>query len=400
MRSRNTHRLRHVEAAVVRGQTYLYYRRDGRRHPLPGPEGSGAFLAEYDRVHGSVERTASIGTSAVHDAVAAYYASADFHALAPASQRHYRWSLEYFRERAGAVAMVDIDDAWVDALRDALKADPIRWNGIRSRMSDVFARWRRSSGDQSMQNPWKEVRRLAVGDSDQNKPWPDDVLAGVLRSATGEFRALVVLLLLTAQRLGDVCAMPPDSYDAEKRTLTFAQGKTGARMVVHVPKFLVSTLSAMRGRHPGRLLCTPRGRPWATGNAQETLSVLRASLETGRYTLHGLRATGPVALIGLGFSAEEITRLTGHTDVAGLRPYLRGVDKHAANIPMQDALDDKFSSILEEASDGGNTKKYSGLTGKAAANAGIVGRASRPGAGPRGAKGIANTLPNAKKCEP
>jgi hypothetical protein len=60
--------------------------------------------------------------------------------------------------------------------------------------------------------------------------WPDEVLVAVLRAATPEFRALVVTLLLTSQRLSDVVAFRPSQYDPETRTLgftdRFAQQKT------------------------------------------------------------------------------------------------------------------------------------------------------------------------------
>lgn len=292
---------------------------------------------------------------------------------------------------------MDITDAWVNDLRDALKAEPNRWNGIRSRMSDVFMRWRRASGEQSLQNPWREVRRLHVGDSDQNQPWPDDVLAPVLTAATPEFRALIVTLLLTSQRLADTCRMAPDAYNSTGRTLTFTQGKTGQRMVIHVPSFLAKTFDTMAGRRPDRLLVTPRGRAWLPSNAQETLATLRGTLDTGRFTLHGLRATGPVALVGLGFSPEEIIRLTGHTDVSGLRPYLRGVDRHAMAVPLQNALDDRFAEVLGAASEAGNARKFSGLTGQAAAKAGKVGRSSRPGTYEEAPQSTANALPTANR---
>ena len=208
---------------------------------------------------------------------------------------------------------------------------------------------------------------------------------------------MIVTLLLTSQRLADTCRMTPDAYVAAARTLTFTQGKTQARMVIHVPAFLAGTFETMAGRRSDRLLVTPRGKAWTTGNAQETLATLRGTLDTGRYTLHGLRATGPVALVGLGFSPEEIIRLTGHTDVSGLRPYLRGVDKHSSAIPLQEALGGRFSDVLEAASDGGNARKFSGLTGRAAAKAGKVGRSSRPAAYEEGEDPTANGLPTANR---
>ena len=92
-------------------------------------------------------------------------------------------------------------------------------------------------------------------------------------------------------------------YDAEARTLTIRQGKTSVPRVLHVSASLAEALAAMEGRHAERLLTTPRGRPWTLANAQETLARMLRQLELPRYTLHGLRATGPTALKVLGARA-------------------------------------------------------------------------------------------------
>ena len=80
----------------------------------------------------------------------------------------------------------------------------------------------------------------------------------------------------------------------------------------------------MKGRHKTRLFVTPRGRAWTTGNAQETLQRLLKHLGLQRYTLHGLRATGPVALKLLGFENRAIMAVTGHKSSAAPENYLRG----------------------------------------------------------------------------
>ena len=63
-----------------------------------------------------------------------------------------------------------------------------------------------------------------------------------------------------------------------------------------VPEALAEVLGAVHGRHDRALLVTPRGVPWTTVNAQETMLRIRAILGLDRYTLHGLRATGPSKL--------------------------------------------------------------------------------------------------------
>ena|SRR5579875_1480535 len=75
------------------------------------------------------------------------------------------------------------------------------------------------------------------------------------------------------------------------------------------------TASEMRGKVPGRLLATSRGKRWKPINAEGILLSLRARLGIERYTLHGIRGTVASALLMLGFSKEAVIALTGHTDV-------------------------------------------------------------------------------------
>jgi hypothetical protein len=67
-----------------------------------------------------------------------------------------------------------------------------------------------------------------------------------------------------------------------------------------------------------------------------------------RYTLHGLRATGPVVLKLLGFENRAIRALTGHTTDAKLEVYLRGVDHYPLAYQALEVLGERFGGILEE----------------------------------------------------
>lgn len=229
---------------------------------------------------------------------------------------------------------------------------------------------------------WEDSERLQVReDSDQNKVWPPEVLLPVLREATPEFRALVTTLLLTGQRLSDVCSFRPEQYAPDCRTLGFssryAQQKTGQPMMLHVPDALAGVLDSMRGRHPARLLVTPRGRPWTTSNAQESLAGLRVRLGIDRHTLHGLRATGVSYLAQNGAPLHVLMAITGHRTEAELRKYLRGIDRFPHAKIGQEGIASHFAPVLSEALEGANTRSYSGITGKAAANAGLQGQSSR-----------------------
>lgn len=375
-------RLPYVEANRVAGRVYLYYRRDGRRLPLPGPEGSAAFLAEYDRLHAEFGAPVSPwGKHSVGHAITGYLDSADFRQLSPKTQRNYRERLDYMRDRVGHVFIADIDVAWVEQARDKLQHDPHRWNAIRSRMREVTARYRRLHPELLPLNPWEEVKRLTPRQSTQNRRWPDDVLQQAMRAATPEFRALLTTLLLTAQRIGDVVMFRPEQYDRTARTLgyvdTFEQEKTDKRKVLHVPNALAEIFDSMTGRHKERLLVTPRGKAWTVVNAEETLLALRVQLGLGRYTLHGLRKTGLSAAKMLGFENRRLRALSGHDSDRNLEIYLDGVDEFAMAREVQEALEERFAGVLGAAADGANGRRFSGKTGRAATKAGISGASRR-----------------------
>lgn len=405
---RSPTRLPYVEAIPSRGKLFLYYRRDGRRQPLPGPEGSAAFLSEYDRLHAEFENpNAGFAKHTVGAAIEDYLASADFRTLSDETRRLYRSYLSQMQERIGHVLVTDIDVNWVDRLRDRLALAPHRWNAIRSRMKEVFGRYRRRHPQIMPINPWDEVKRIEPPRSTQNRRWPDEVLTQVLRAATPEFRALVTTLLLTGQRVGDVVAFRPEQYDQASRTLgytdTLAQEKTDKRKVLHVPDALAEVFDAMKGRLPDRLLVTPRGRAWTVLNAEETLLSLRARLELPRYTLHGLRKTGLSAAKMLGFENRRLRALSGHDSDRNLEIYLDGVDEYALAKEVQSALETHFAGVLTKSKEGANSRRFSGMTGRAAANAGVKGQARRRSgenkAGLASAKQLLNAKQSANRAE-
>ena len=368
MPSRSPSRLPYVRGVKARGSLYLYYRRDGRSLPLTGPEGSAAFLSEYDAAHAQFERDPGTwNTHTLGHAIEDYLKSADFRSLAPNTQSSYTRELGRVSAASGAVYLDHIDLAWMERLRDAYVGRGEQWNSLRSRMVAVFDRYRKLHPARMPHNPWRDVRRLPVAQSDQNRLWPDDVLLTVLRAATPEFRALLVTLLLTGQRISDVVALSPEQYDPSRATLTLAQIKTAKPMQLHVPTALAQVFAAMAGRVKNRLLVSPRGRPWNAKGAEETLRVLLRHVKLDRYTLHGLRATGPSALKSLGFENRAIRALTGHDSDQNLEVYLRGVASYPMAKIAQDALADRFEQVMGEAIVGSNSRRFSGVTGRAAA---------------------------------
>ncbi|MDB5381307.1 MAG: Phage integrase family protein [Rhodospirillales bacterium] len=135
----------------------------------------------------------------------------------------------------------------------------------------------------------------------------------------------------------------------------------------------------MDQRLPDRLFVTPRGKPWTTARAQETLATLLRQLG---HTLHGLRATGPTFLTENGFSNRALRTLTGHDSDQNLEIYLQGADGLSMARPAQEAMAEHFASALAPGlGEVLNQRRFTGTTGRAAAKRGP----------------IANRLPTANK---
>lgn len=371
-----------IHRVIAKQRLYLYYRREGvPTVPLDGPEDSEAFRSAYRRVHESAEAllrtrrpaaTSAWPTGSVGAAIELYVAGADHHRKSKNTQRQYEHYLEEFASRFGLLHMADIKTAWIDRFRDLCKDNPNFFNHVRKTMKLVTDKWMDANEGALATNFWARAKKFGGPHSDQNRPWPPEVIVMVLREATPEFRAFLVTLLLTAQRVSDVARFKASQYDAAARTLTFVCQKTHKPMVLHVPASLAAIFDGMVKHHPDRLLRTPRLKPWTEVNAQETLLSMRRRLKLGRYVLHGLRATGPTALKVLGLENRVIRELTGHDSDRNLELYLRG----AGGLPMarqaQEMLAGHFEDILQRSQEGANTRRFSGVTGRAARNAGAT----------------------------
>lgn len=366
-------RLPHVERVSRAGKLWLYYRRGGRRWPLPGPEGSALFLEAYGRIHASyaaLRGETPKGTPGTVDAaITLYLSSADYRRLGARTQADYRRTLDAFRGAFGPLHLADLDIAWWETLRDRYAAAPVAWNNLRSRMRDVYALTRKRHPEMVPHHPLLEVRRLGVAESDQNRAWPAEVLRRVLAAATPNFRALLLGYLLTAQRGGDVTRWRWDQVDEEARTITQRQRKTGRALPLHIPELLAEAIASQPVRHPERVFCSPRGRAWTLGNAQETLARLLQQLGLDRHTLHGLRATGPTVLKKAGIENRVLRELTGHTSDRTLEVYLRGAGGYDMRRQAADRLEAIFDPLVTETASAANRRRFAGVTGRAAAKA-------------------------------
>ena len=371
-----------VQAQQSKGKTYFYYRRGGERVQLPGPEGSAAFLVAYHAVHTFHEgKQTGVSKHTIAAAIDWFTAPTRVEWLkyAPATRRYYTRILDDVRSNAGHLAMADISTAWVDGLKDKIGTRPQQWNKTRGIMATIWRLYGRVHELDLPKNTWNESARVPEAASDQNRPWPLEVINAVFSAATPEFRGVLIACLMTAQRIGDVTNLRDDEYDPVTKKWRFQQGKTKRWMTLTVGAMLAECFEVTRGRVPGYLLCTPRGVRWTKARAEETLLGIRNRLGLPQYTLHGLRSTGPSAARQQGASLQILMALTGHTTEKSLRVYLKEIDDGPLAAQAGQHLEAIFGPVLEALKSGANQKSHSGLTGKAAAAAGVTGNAMHRG---------------------
>jgi hypothetical protein len=357
------------------------------RRPLPdAPESSDDFLAAYRRAEDEWRRelaARAMGTPdprTVAGAIHEWERTPEFTGREKGTRTHYhRHGHGMFGREFGHLTMRSIDWEFVERHR-TVYADTRRvstWNEIRKVMRMVTRRWMRLNRGVIDENPWEETARLKTiirPGEEQNRPWPPEVIEAVFRAATPEFRALLMCYLFTGQRGSDVTRFGDAAvtYDPARRLLTFVQQKTRRQMDLPVPETLHCILTGADG---ASALVTPRGKRWNTGNAQETLRTLLTNLGLPRYTLQGLRSTVATELAHLGFGELVLMAQGGWKDSRAVQPYLRGAKQRRLLAPVPAVLEAHFQPILRVAEIGANEKRAAGLTGRAAAKAGVEGRA-------------------------
>lgn len=166
------------------------------------------------------------------------------------------------------------------------------------------------------------------------KPGPRTVIAepgeieAMLRVAPPWLRVIILLASHAALRRGDCLRAAPIHYNAEARTLSLTQQKTGNPITVPVTETLAATLEgippgdpttpfyeALRGR---KLSKVGISRAWQTAKK-------RAKVNPA-LTLHDLRRTAAVSLYEVSKDLRVVEQMLGHASLSSTIVYLEHRD--------------------------------------------------------------------------
>lgn len=309
-----------------KGALYGYYRRDGRRTPIKGRDGtplvygSAAWLQRYAEIHAMHDDPGDgkPGHGSFNWLVEKYYRSPNFTERAAATQAGYRRYIEELRAKYGNRPVGTMSRGFVLDLRDAWSHSPRRANYY-IQMLSILSELAIDHGLRS-DNPAKGVKKLK--DKGGWRAWaPEELLWFEGAAANRAARIAYFLALYTGQRLADVLAM--QWRDIQDGVIQVTQSKTGERVWIPLHQVLEEVLAAerKRGLH---IVATEKGARYTQdGFGSIWDGELRETGLIGGCTFHGLRKNAAVALAEAGCTNEEIKSITGHKTDAMVGLYTR-----------------------------------------------------------------------------
>lgn len=309
------------------GRPRVYLRRRGfGRIPLPWPIGSREFVEAYQAALGSNERQTGrrVNAGSINALVQLYYASNEWAALAPQSQRTYRHILEHFREEHGELPVTKLEREHVKAMVCAKAATPAAANKFRKLLSvlmhvAVDKGWRKD-------NPVTGVKGIK-SKSQGFQTWSEAHIACFeARHAVGtKARLALELLLYTGQRRSDVVRM--GLQHVRHGVIRVRQQKTGVEVEIPIHDKLQECLAHAPRKHL-TFLITEYGHPfspagftnWFRDRCEE------AGLPKG-LSPHGLRKAMCRRLAEAGCTPHEIMAISGHRSFTEVTRYTEAANR-------------------------------------------------------------------------
>jgi integrase/recombinase XerD len=179
--------------------------------------------------------------------------------------------------------------------------------------------------------PWK--LKIKLPDTLPRAMDPEDVERLLAAPGTERDRAMILLLLRTGMRIGELLnTRMVDLNMTEKKILIYEAQKNHLGRVVYFSDDAKAALEMWlekRDRKYEILFYGPRGKVLSYPAARMMFvnSIDRAGLSHKGYTLHSLRHTFATDLLNAGMPLEVLEKLLGHTSLEVTRRYARLKDK-------------------------------------------------------------------------
>ena len=292
------------------GRVYWYFRKNGKRTPLPGNPDS----PEFDQAYWACRSGRAQSPSHTFDElITSYRASPAFQNLRFSTRKDYERTLLLISEKNGKKDFRNLRRKDVIAARDKFSEQWRKANAFVEMLS-ILSRHAMNL-EWIDRNPASGVEKLKGG---SYEAWPDWALTAFEKEAEGHALTAFQLAIGTGQRLSDLCLMEWDHYDGEG--IQVVQSKTGARLWVACPAKLKAYLDSQpkTGRF---ILARNLTQPLSKSQVQKAVSVVREKIGAKRFVIHGWRYTAARQLAEAGATDSEIQAVTGHKTLEMVQKY-------------------------------------------------------------------------------
>lgn len=305
------------------GNERWYYRRPGRKKTrLPAPD-SPEFLAAYQAASSTTSTAGAerCGPGSLSHAIADYYQSAMFRALAPSSQAMRRAILERFRRSHGSLSLGGLSPTHVAKLLGKMRPFAARnWlKTIRGLMRFCVATGLRKD------DPTVGAV-LAKAKAGGFHTWTEAEIAQyeARHEIGGRARLALALLLYTAARRGDIVLLGPQHIRAGR--LFYRQGKTGRELSLPVHPNLKEILASSSSGHL-TFLATQSGKSFTAAGFGNLFRDWCDQAGLPQCSAHGLRKAQARRLAEAGCTAPQIASITGHKTLAEVQRYIEAAEQ-------------------------------------------------------------------------
>jgi len=296
-----------------------YFRRNGKRTPLPGLPMSREFQEAYAAALESKplpeperEKPGTLRALATK-----YYGTPKFLRMAESSRGNYRRVLDRFLEAHGHRLVAQMKREHLESILGEMVDRPGAAIVLHKRLRTLL--------DYGVKIGWigsNPASRIETYKSDEFHTWTEEEIAEFeKRWPIGTKQRLAfALLLYTGQRGSDVHRM---MWPNENGLIRITQKKTGTQLDIPVHPALASILSAAKREHLV-ILVTEYGQPFSVkGFGQFMSAAISAAGLADHCKAHGLRKAMARRLAEHDATTKQIAAVTGHLSLSEIEKYTR-----------------------------------------------------------------------------
>jgi integrase len=323
--------LRYIEPVPKpSGKVYFYFRRLGKRTPLPGAYNSPEFLEAYWALRNGVpEATIEIGISrtvpgTINAAIVALYRHHTFTKNKPITQQTDRNLFEAFRAKHGDKRIALLEQRHIEAMIGEKAGKPSAQRNLLRvlRVLLDFAVKQKLRRD----NPAVGIKLDAIRTGGFHS-WTEDELQQFERQypVGTKARLALALLLYTATRRTDVVALGPPNMRAGRLFFTYSKNRTEMDIPIAAPLAEIIAATPMIGVKT--FLVTEYGRPFTAAGFGNWFRNRCNEAGLPHCSAHGLRKAFLRRMAEAGCSEDFIASISGHKDYREIRKYVQAANK-------------------------------------------------------------------------